>query len=245
MAVLSPGDIDVLILCGGAGTRLRPVVSDRPKPMAAICDRPFLDILIDHAAGFGYRRFILCTGYMKDAISAYYIKNAGGLEILFSEEDSPLGTGGAVRHAGGLIRSGSFLVMNGDSFCPMDLRDFLKVHQERDAWISMALSRVVDAGDYGVVECDSSGMVVSFHEKGRRSEGLVNAGVYMMRKEVLDDIPSGVCHSLELDLFPAYVRRRFYGFITGSCFTDIGTPERYASACRMFSEKRKGRSEDD
>lgn len=239
-----PGDVDILILCGGAGTRLSSVVSDRPKPMAAISGRPFLDILIGHVSGYGFRRFILCTGHMKETIRACYSQRYSDLEIIFSEEEKPLGTGGAVRDAEPHIRSSSFLVMNGDSFCPLNMREFLARHHEHGADISIALSRVKDAGDYGIVECDSAGVVVSFLEKGRRREGLVNAGVYAMQRNILTLIPAGACFSLEYDLFPSYVSRKFYGYVTDESFIDIGTPERYAAACTMFAETEKGRSTD-
>lgn len=237
-------DVDVLILCGGVGARLSPAVSDRPKPMAAISGRPFLDILIGHVSRYGFRRFILCTGYMKDKISAYYSQGYRDLEIVFSEEEKPLGTGGAVREAEPHIRSSSFVVMNGDSFCPLNMREFLAFHHKQEADISIALSRATDAGDYGIVECDSAGVVVSFLEKGQRREGLVNAGVYVMQKNILTAIPAGACFSLEHDLFPSYVSRRFYGYVTDKSFIDIGTPERYAAACTMFTETEKGRSTD-
>jgi len=239
-----PGDVDILILCGGAGTRLRPVVSDRPKSMAAIAGRPFLDMLIGHVSGYGFRRFILCTGHMKDTISAYYSQRYRDLEIVFSEEEKPLGTAGAVREAEPHIRSSSFIVMNGDSFCPLHMREFLAFHHEHGADISIVLSRVKDAEDYGIVECDSAGVVVSFLERGQRREGLVNAGVYAMQKKILTAIPAGTFFSLEHDLFPSYVSRRFYGYVTDKPFIDIGTPERYAAACTMFAETEKGRITD-
>ncbi|TAN40171.1 MAG: galactokinase [Nitrospirae bacterium] len=230
-------EIDVLILCGGIGSRLKPAVSDRPKPMAEISDRPFLDILIDHVSGFGFSRFILCTGYMKDSISGYYRNKTAPVEIVFSEEEMALGTGGALRNAEGHIKSRSFIVMNGDSFCPMNYREFTEFHFARKSVISLALSYVSDASEYGIVECDSSFRVTSFSEKGKKKEGLVNTGIYLMERQVLSRIPAGRAYSLEYDLFPSYIGQGFYGYTTGEGFIDIGTPERYDKARTLLSQR--------
>jgi D-glycero-alpha-D-manno-heptose 1-phosphate guanylyltransferase len=111
-------DIDVFILCGGLGSRLRAVSKGNPKPMVIVNGRPFVDSIIDYFAGFGCRRFVLGTGYKAKVIEDYYCENKRSeLKILFSREKTPLGTGGAVKKARKLLASDPVLVINGDSIC--------------------------------------------------------------------------------------------------------------------------------
>lgn len=223
-------EIDVVILCGGKGKRLRNVVNDRPKVMAEINGRPFLDIIISFVAGYGFRRFILCIGYMGDKIRQYYQAKNDSTNILFSEEEEPLGTGGAIKNAEPLIQSSPFLVLNGDSFCPLDLHKFIDFHFTKRALLSMALANTEQASDCGVIELDDSKRIIAFDEKGRKKKGLVNAGVYLFDKSILSLIPSDTSYSLEYDLFPKITAREFYGYVTRESFIDIGTPERFEKA---------------
>ncbi len=120
--------MDVIILCGGLGMRLRDVVGDRPKSMAEISGRPFLDILVDYVARYGFTHFILCTGFKGDLIKRYYKNKRGRLIFVVSDEDQPLGTAGAIKNAESFIESDMFLVLNGDSLCEIDIEDFIKFH---------------------------------------------------------------------------------------------------------------------
>ncbi len=231
------GDIDVVILIGGQGSRLREVVSDRPKPMAEINGIPFLDILINYYLGFGFKRFIMCVGYMADFIESYYKeKRCDGLEMLFSREDALLGTGGAVKNAEKLINNDSFFVLNGDSFCPVDLTRFVHFHTLKRALLSMALAETDAPADFGQIILDESGRVTQFKEKsGGNSSSFINAGIYLFDKKILSIIPPGRKYSLEYDLFPTLIGKEFYGFVTGERLLDIGTPERYETAKRFFA----------
>jgi len=229
--------IDVLILCGGLGKRLRSVVQDRPKPMVMINGKPFLDILINRMSNFGFRRFVLCLGYMGEVIKKYYRDRSDSLTILFSEEKSPLGTAGGVKNAEDLIQSDPFLVMNGDSFCLLNISEFASFHIERKALASIALARTKSAGNYGVIKLDFSRKVTGFNEKPQSSSNenlLINAGIYLFRKDVLSLIPSDVKYSLEYNLFPRIVNDSFYGYVTEEQLTDIGTPEGYKKALKIL-----------
>lgn len=227
--------IDVIILCGGEGSRLRQVISDRPKPMADINGVPFLDILVAYLRQFGFRRFILCTGYMSDFIKKHYPVKDLGYEIVFSEENAPLDTGGAVKNAEKYIKSASFLIMNGDSFCPANLLKFFDFHNKKKALVSMVVVRSDNSGDYGSIILDESGSIVSFVEKAiNQNNSYVNAGIYFFRKEIIDRIPPGRKFSLEHDLFPRLSYREFYGYVTEKKLLDIGTPERYEQAKRCL-----------
>jgi len=146
-------NIDVLILCGGKGTRLQSVVSDRPKSMADVEDRPFLDILIEYITLFGFRRIILCVGYMKDMIKNHYMAKDNHAQILYSEEDVPLGTGGAVKNARTLVHGDRFIVVNGDTFCSLDYRSMVAFHDEKNALVTVSLVAQERRGDVVVFAC--------------------------------------------------------------------------------------------
>src|SRR3989339_1476031 len=127
----SPKSIDVFLLGGGFGRRLKKISGGLPKPMVKVGSKPFLDIIISYLAGFGFRNFIIGTGYKADIVESYYRnRKIPGLSVLFSREKRPLDTGGAVKNAVGLIRSNPFLVLNGDSFCKFNPLDFLRFHRQ-------------------------------------------------------------------------------------------------------------------
>lgn len=235
--MLIPGKIDVVLLCGGLGTRLKTVVHDRPKPMAEINDRPFLDILIDYVSDYGFKRFILCAGYKGDVIRKYYETKNAQTVFLFSEEKEPLGTGGAIKNAEPLIQSNIFMVMNGDSFCNLNMYNFLDYHGSTKAFASIALAKKEKSVDCGVVRMDGQGRITGFHEKVETDDtSYVNAGVYLFSKEVLSLMPAHKNFSLELNFFPSLVQNKVvYGFFTDTQLIDIGTPERYELAKRIFS----------
>lgn len=223
----NPSDIDVVVLCGGLGTRLRNVVTDRPKPMAEIGDRPFLDILLGHVRGFGFRRFILCTGHMGSFIEEYYkARSDVDTEVVISGEEQPLGTAGAIRNARGLIRSRLFVALNGDSLCRLDMARFVRFHDERGAFATIALSPVEAVEGYGVVMLDKEGRITAFNEKSSGGPGHVNAGVYVFDMALLDEIPEGRNVSLEYDIFPKVLDKKLLGYVVGERLFDIGTPDR-------------------
>jgi NDP-sugar pyrophosphorylase family protein len=235
MAVFDTKHIDVVILCGGMGKRLRAIVDDKPKPMAEIDSRPFIDILIGYVSTFGFQRFILCAGYKAEAIEQYYKSKKYGIEILITKEQKPLGTGGAVKNARPLITSNPFLVLNGDSFLGMDLYRFVEFHLRKKALLSIALINTKDAKSYGSIEIDKLGRIVEFCEKKEKSqESMINAGIYLFNHEVLSLMPDDRNFSLEYDFFPEIVNREMFGYLTKGLFIDIGTPQRYAEAKQLL-----------
>ena len=227
-------EIDAVILCGGKGTRLQPVVSDRPKALAAFGDTTFLDILIASLQSHGFKTFILCVGYMKDQIKDHF-KDRDDLSLIFSEEDEPLGTGGALKKAEPLLQSETFIVMNGDSICDINFYDFYQFHKNKDALLSMALVRTKETQDFGSVIMNESHEITSFKEKVTTNDlCLINAGIYFMQKEIFSHMPDNSRFSMELDFFPQMIGERCAGFINNSELIDIGTPDRYEKAVHII-----------
>lgn len=235
----SPSSIDVVILCGGKGTRLREVVDDRPKPLASINEKPFLDILIRQFMRAGHRRFILCSGFKGDMIQEYFNTADLPVDICYSHEQTPLGTGGAVKNAESLIRGDSFLVTNGDSCCRADLGAFCESHQRRQALMSIVLARSDDPEEYGSVQVNDDGQIVRFAEKeGFSKRAHVSAGIYLFDRKVLRYIPEGISYSLEYDLFPQLIKLKHncYGFDSHTPVIDIGTPQRLEKARQYLAQ---------
>ncbi len=233
-------EIDVVILCGGMGSRLASVVDDCPKPMAQINNRPFLDILIEYFAKFGFARFILCAGHMSQVIQNYYKCKDSPLEFVISNEYIPLGTAGSVKNAEKFINTDPFLVTNGDSFCPVDLAEFYEFHSAKQSLLSMVAVESESTDDCGSVTVDDSQRIVSFEEKKQKNQkSCVNAGIYLFRKKILSLIPDEIKFSLEYDLFPGLANRDSYAFLSGEKLIDIGTPQRYEQAKKYFAAKSK------
>lgn len=237
-------NIDTVILCGGLGTRLRPIISDQPKVLAKIGNTKFLDILIGNISSYGLKNIILCVGYLKNHIKRhfdYYCNDyhnyyLDDYNIIFSEEETPLGTGGALKNAEPLIKSDPFIVMNGDSICNVDFKEFFNSHLHKKALLSMVLSDHLTSNDYGAVSLDNSLRIIGFNEKSGVNNTLISAGIYIMQKDIFSHMPEKRVFSLEYDLFPKLCNNKCYGFITKDGVMDIGTPERYQKAVNLLSK---------
>lgn len=194
-----------VILAGGLGRRLRKAVKDVPKPMALVNGRPFLEYLLAAIRTSGVRRVILCVGYKAGVIEEYFRDGrAFGLCVRYSREKTLRGTAGALRQARRLIRSDPFIVMNGDSFCKVDLSRVYAEHRCRKAAVTLVAARVRDCSRFGRIFCDAAHRVTGFHEKVSSSgAGYVNAGIYVLNKNILDRIPAKGVSSLENDILPA------------------------------------------
>lgn len=229
--------IQAAILAGGLGTRLQSVVADRPKVLATVRGRPFLTYLLDQLATAGVSSVILCVGYMGELVKETLGHKYGSIELIYSQETSQLGTGGALQLALPLFHSESILVMNGDSFCGANLHDFYQWHQLKKAPASLLLAQVADTKRYGRVQVNSEGQITQFEEKGN-SEGVgwINAGTYLIQRRLLETIPQGNI-SLERDIFSHWVGNQLYGHFSQGEFLDIGTPESYTIAEKFFAPK--------
>ena len=230
--------VDVAILCGGLGKRLRPEIGESQKVMAKIGEEPFLDVLLKALAHQGFKRFILMTGYKAQNLEEYYRTNKFGVTIEFSRETESLGTGGALKNAKGLIQSDPFVCMNGDSLCSLDYQEFLNFYSAKKADAALVLSKVKDNQDFGTITLDRAQKITGFHEKLKTplaaGQSYVNAGVYCFSKKVFDWMPAAAKFMFETDFFPGIVQKEIYGFITQQNFLDIGTPERFKRAQKRF-----------
>ena len=232
----------VAILAGGLGTRLRSVVSDRPKVMALVAGRPFLTYLLDQLVEFGMRKAVLCTGYMGDMIRNGLGDRYRDMELVYSVENTPLGTGGALRNASGLVSGDMLLVLNGDSYCQCHLADFIARQAASGAYAGMALARVEDVNRFGAVLTNDLSFVESFEEKrGQTCPGWINAGIYLLPVDLMQEISPDRQVSLEREVFPAIIAKGLYGYHCTGSFIDIGAPEEYQRSQIFFSERTKGK----
>ncbi|HEY4717015.1 MAG TPA: nucleotidyltransferase family protein [bacterium] len=216
-----------VILAGGAGTRLRDIIADVPKPMAEVSGKPFLEYLVLQLLRNGISEVIISIGYKGDVIESYFGSGEKwNAKITYSMEDTPLGTGGGMKKAAPLIEDDSFLVMNGDSFLDLNIKEFSSYHKKKKAIATIGLASLDDTGRYGKVEINERNEVVSFVEKKANGQGLINGGVYLFNREIIDRIPDGKV-SLETEVLPALINHGLYGMVVNGYFIDIGLPQDY------------------
>ena len=226
----------VVILAGGFGTRLKPILKGYPKVLASIHQRPFLFYLFDLIAAHGGCRVVLCTGYRADLVERVVMDTyEGPLQVSYSMETTPLGTGGALRLCLDKVESEYFLALNGDSFVRCDLNAYADWCLERDARAGLFLTEVAETSRYGRVDIDGEGRVSQFLEKTTsRGKGFINAGIYFFRKDALIKYPLYEPISLEKEIFPELIQSGLHGYLGSGEFIDIGTPESYERAGRFF-----------
>jgi NDP-sugar pyrophosphorylase family protein len=212
------------------GTRLKSEVPDRPKGLAELRGRPFLDLLVEQLVEQGVRHLIFAVGYLGEQIVSHFTGTSNA-SLLFSKEDFPLGTGGAVLKALHLVKSDPFLVLNGDSICPVNYSDLLNAHCAVNADITITVARPDGRSDAGAILLGQANRIIGYSERGANAGGFVNAGVYMLARRVFEQTQLASRCSLEYDLFPVLAARgRSYGFPIEGELVDIGTPQRLRSA---------------
>ncbi|MBI4309478.1 MAG: NTP transferase domain-containing protein [Candidatus Omnitrophica bacterium] len=222
---------DIVILAGGLGRRLSAVTGGKQKVLARINGKPFLSLLIEYIASQGGRRFILCTGHGAGQVEEHIVGAHPELEILFSREEEPLGTGGAIKKGASLVNSDQFLAMNGDCFCVIDYNRLIEFHRACKAQATLAITRVEDAREYGTIEIDTHKHISAFKEKQPQAvSAFINTGTYCFDRNVFGLVVTPAKFSIEYDFFPHLVGHNFFAFEVENKFIDIGTPERYAWA---------------
>jgi len=221
-----------IVLAGGFGTRLKSVVQDLPKPMAPINEQPFLEHLLSWLSKAGITTVVLATGYKGRLIEEHFGDHHNDLNILYSQEHVPLGTGGAVQRALKRVNSSDPVwVLNGDTFFNCDLTAIAVAHREATADVTLALCSVDPADRYGLVDLDEEHLIRRFREKQIGAAGLINAGVYLLDPEALQRFDFPESFSLERDFFEQHLLDlRLVGSPQAGYFIDIGVPEDYARA---------------
>lgn len=231
-------NITAALLVGGLGTRLRTVVSDRPKVMAEVRGRPFLEYLLDKLLYSGINHVVLCTGYMGEQIKTVFGNSYKNIHLDYSQEAIPSGTAGALRLALPFFKSKDILVMNGDSFCDANLNDFYSFYCARKSNLSIVLTEVENTMRYGRVNTDEQGVIKKFEEKGTVMEpGWINGGIYLLNCHIIQSIPELRAVSLEKEVFPLFTGKDMHGYKSKGKFLDIGTPESYREAEIFFCTK--------
>jgi D-glycero-alpha-D-manno-heptose 1-phosphate guanylyltransferase len=229
--------IAALILAGGYGTRLNSVIADRPKVLAVVKGRPFLSYLLDQLSTVTVKSVIICSGYKGEMIVEAFQYRYKDKELIYSQEQNPLGTAGALKLALERCSAEHLMVMNGDSYCDADISSFLKWHHVKHSDCSILLTYMENARRFGFVKINDDGKIEGFEEKGQEKSGWINAGVYIMRRDIIAALPSNRMVSLENEVFPHLTGRRFYGYKSYGAFIDIGTPDSYRQASEFFSNK--------
>lgn len=229
---------EAIILAGGLGTRLAHEIPNICKPMAPICGQPFLKILLNKLKTNEINNVVIADGYRREIIENYFGKEFNDLKIKYSSETTPLHTGGAVKKAMKLCGNEFVLVMNGDSYVDFDLQRFIGKNQDKfyKADVFMLTKKIDNCDRYGFVDVDDNGVVVNFIEKGRVNGGVINTGVYLIRKEAILTYPETV-FSLEYDFFNALLhKRKIMASETNGLFIDIGIPQDYKRAQMILHE---------
>lgn len=222
---------EAIILAGGFGTRLKSAVPDIPKPMAIINDKPFLEYLLRYLIGQGINKAILSVGYKHEIIRDYFSHQYDSLEIVYCVEKQPLGTGGGIKKALEFLVGIDTFVLNGDTLFTINLRRFEELHFSHKSTISIALKLMTNFDRYGAVSIDEQHNVLCFEEKRQQHSGWINAGVYILNKNIFERAPAEDNFSFEIDFLAAYVNQlRPTGFPFDDYFIDIGLPEDYDRA---------------
>lgn len=232
---MKPSFPPIVILAGGFGTRLKALVKDVPKPMAEIAGKPFLEWILHYYVPFKPQCFVLCTGYLHEVVEHYFKNEFRGIPIIYSRENEPLGTGGAIKLALTNTKAENVLVLNGDSFFKINPLGFLKFHRVNSSPFSIALKEMQSPARYGTVALNNL-LIEKFREKDEKlASGLINSGVYLIQSDTLNYFPAYEKFSLEKDFMePNLGQLPRYGYIDDGYFIDIGIPEDFIKANHEF-----------
>jgi mannose-1-phosphate guanylyltransferase len=234
-----------VILVGGEATRLRPLTCNTPKMMVPVLNRPLFEHLLGYLRKHNIVDIILASGRSSEQIQDCFGDGSKfGVRLVYSVENLPLGTAGAVKNAEPLLDD-SFIVLNGDIFTDIDLSQMMRLHEGNRAVASLALTPVEDPTIYGVVETDSVGRVKRFTEKPRRDKvttNMINAGIYILEPDILSHIAPHSFSMFERDVFPPLLGKgqAIYGYSFQDYWIDIGTPDKYLKLQHDLLRRRLG-----
>ena len=230
---------EAILLVGGRGTRLAPLTDAIAKPMLPVGGVPFIAHQIAQAQAAGIHKIILATSYLAQTFTDYFGDGSDfGVELIYAVEETALGTGGAIRNAAEFLSGApdsSIVIFNGDVLSGHDLPGQIKAHESSNADVTLYLTQVKDARAYGCVPCDQSGRVLDFLEKMENPvTDLINAGCYIFKRSIIDQIPANKVVSVERETFPQLLKSgaNIRGFIDNSYWLDVGTPQALLTASR-------------
>lgn len=220
---------EAIILAGGLGTRLSGIITDIPKPMAPIAQKPFLAYLLEYVSQFNINKIILAVGFKYKVIENYFGSNYKNIRLIYAVENQPLGTGGAILNALQNTQSQNVFLLNGDTFFDVDLNMLEKKHTQTNAHLTLSLKPLTNFDRYGTVELDNT-RVSAFIEKKNMASGLINGGVYALNKNIFDNnLP--LKFSFETDVMEKNVAtKNIQSIICNNYFIDIGIPTDYNRA---------------
>ncbi|EFV4735478.1 NTP transferase domain-containing protein [Campylobacter coli] len=220
--------MQAIILCGGLGTRLKSVIKNIPKPMAPINGKPFLAFVLEYLKKQGITEIILSVSYKYELIQEYFKDEFHGMKIHYNIEKELLGTGGAIKDALKLVKNEVYVV-NGDTFFDIDLKKLVL----NGSKICIALKQMQNFDRYGTVNVDEQGIVTSFEEKVFKKQGLINGGIYLLKKDIFDEFSLEKKFSFEEFLQENYKLLKIQTQIFDDYFIDIGIPEDYIKFIKL------------
>ncbi len=222
--------MEAIILAGGLGTRLRSTVAGLPKPMAPVNGKPFLFHILNWLKDYPLDKIVISTGYVSELIIEYFGNNFHGIPLEYTVEQIPLGTGGAIRFAMQKCDGNDFLVLNGDTYYPVELDKFISFHTERKSMFSIVLKPMKDFSRYGSVKCEGD-TVERFVEKKQCVDGLINGGIYLINRNFFESQNLKEVFSVEKDILEKNAGSGVIKcMVSDMPFIDIGIPEDYERA---------------
>jgi D-glycero-alpha-D-manno-heptose 1-phosphate guanylyltransferase len=228
--------LEVIVLAGGIGTRLKSVIADVPKPMADINNKPFLEYILNYLLEREIKKVILSVGYKYKIIQKYFGDKYNEINLIYSIEEEPLGTGGGIKLALEKAESRNVFVINGDSIFLIDLKDLLQYHLSKNANITIALKQMHNFNRYGAVKLDHHNRIIEFSEKKHQITGYINGGVYIIERNIFENLGLPKKFSFENDFLGKEINKKnIFGKIIDSYFVDIGLPEDYERLKREFA----------
>jgi len=223
-------------MAGGEGTRLRPMTASQPKPMLPVANRPIMEHVLRLLRRHGLTDTVVTVHFLASMVRNYFGDGEDfGMRLQYATEESPLGTAGSVKNAEDALRDEPFLVISGDALTDIDLSDLVAYHKDNNALVTVALARVPDPLEFGIVIVDDDGKIQRFLEKptwGQVFSDTVNTGIYVMEPEVLAHVPAGQVVDWSGDVFPGLLEKgeRLYGWVADGYWEDVGSPESYLKA---------------
>lgn len=221
--------MEAIILAGGKGTRLRPLTLTVPKPMVPVAEKPFLYYLLKMLKDEGVTRVIFSVGYLGEQIRDYFGESWLGLELSYVLEKEPLGTGGAISACMDKVADDKVIVINGDTYCQIDLNEMISSHKQHQAEITIVLKEMFDFDRYGTVDIDmSNGVIKQFNEKRKVNKGYINTGTYCLNKNIFEQYNMPEKFSFETDFMQTKINElKSNAFKTNGYFIDIGVQDDY------------------